>query len=148
MASKKISDRVTHQLTIGVRDNGKQKFVECTYPDGSSIAGPDAENQPHPGLYLSVTDQDDIVWSSSHPFWVDVPGSPTGLFFRPLPWKSVKGRDKLHRVHSGAMNPQASGFLPKAGLELKFIVQKRKDDHGDEFDPDVTLLDPHIIIEP
>ena len=154
MASKRISDRVEHRLTIGMAEladgagGGKRKHLDCTYPDGHRIVGPDAERQPHPPLYLSVSDQDDVIWSSEHPIWVDIPAAPDGLFYRPLPWRSVRGRDGLHRVHSGSLNWMAGQFLPKNGLELKFVVKKRKDDQSDALDPDVGSLDPHIIVEP
>jgi hypothetical protein len=152
MASKKISERVSHELTIGMIQlgsaDGRRQHVSCTYPDGSLIAGPDPEAQPHPALRVSASDQDDIIWSSRLPFWVDFEGAPTGIFFRPLPWKSVRGRDGLHRVHSGPVNPQATSFVKKDGLELKFIVRKRKHEESDEEDPDVCALDPHIIVEP
>ena len=46
------------------------------------------------------------------------------------------------------MNPQATSFVRKDGLELKVIVRKRKHEESDEEDPDVCALDPHIIVEP
>ena len=63
MSSTTVRTRVTHQLTLGVTHDEKtnHKYVNCTYPTGEVVYGPDAENTPHPDIRLSVSMKDDVV---------------------------------------------------------------------------------------
>jgi len=150
MTMTKVRERVTHQLGIGVTVDSKtkHKYVHCAYPDGELFFGPDSETRHHPGTHLSVSMQDDIVWTSDHPFKIELKPEldATALFLRWLPWIAVKGaHDGLYRVHSGALDPRALHFL-KERKRLKFTATMLL--ASGEVDLKVDPLDPHIIIEP
>jgi len=151
MTMTKVRERVTHQLGIGVTvDSKSKKHVHCAYPDGEIVFGPDAETMHHPVIHLSVSMQDDIVWTSDHPFKIDLEPEldATALFLRWLPWIAVKGEhDGLYRVHSGALDKRVLNFFKvKKQRKLKFTATILLASGANDlrFEP----LDPHIIIEP
>jgi hypothetical protein len=155
MAEIEVRQRTTHQVGIGVIADGGRKYVNCTFSVGGkdySVHGPASGHPAHPPMRLSVSNQDDVVWSSAHRFRIDFKDPrPDDLFFRPLPWKSVKGLDDVHRVHSGALDPKSLPALRKAKRTIEFIAMKLVDDTDDVSeieDEDVTRLDPHFIVEP
>jgi len=155
MASKRITDHVEHRLVLGLADypdpasgGAIKKHVECTYSNGQKIHGPKAHSFPHPEIVLSISEQDTIHWSSTEPFHITIPTAPSGLFFRPLPWVSKRGKDGLHHVNSGPMNPDAAQFMPPKGHSMDFKAFKCVSDTNPAADPTAIHLDPHIIVEP
>ena len=148
MASKHVSEQVTHELTVGLTTVGHETYVTCAYSNGERVHGPNPHSMPHPELRVSIGDQDALLWTSRFPFAVEVQDAPAGLFFRPQPWISVQGRDQLHRVHSGPLNPSGREFIAKAGLPLKFSIVKLTSTAPPTADSSAQPLDPHFIAEP
>jgi len=155
MTTTKVRDRVTHHLDLGVTEDvgTKAKHVHCVYPNKQKVYGPKAESMSHPATVLSVSMQDDIVWTSDQPFRIDLkPGKEARqLFFRPLPWYSIESAlNGSHRVHSGAMDPDALPLVKAAKgaqIELKFTVTPLDSTEGPQ-KKGVGVLDPHVIVEP
>ena len=113
-----VRERVTHHLDLGETEDSKTKvkYVHCTYPGGITVSELKMNMVPgqHPDTRISVSMQDDIIWTSDKPFSIDLTPREMAerLFFRnKFPWNSVESDiDKKHRVHSGALDPSA---LPK-----------------------------------
>jgi hypothetical protein len=166
-----VRERVTHHLELGETEDSKtgRKYVECTYPPDHAnprsvkISELNEATKKHPEIHLSISMQDDILWTSDKPFSIDlkdvvrVKNSPNPrcqaaqLFFRnAFPWYSVESQyDHKHRVHSGALNPDALPMLVAAKgdrIELKFTATQL-DSSGEE-SKKVKKLDPHVIIDP
>ncbi len=152
-------DRITHRLDLGESEDPKTKlkYVHCTYPGATikvSELNMNMKTGDHPDTRISISMQDDIIWTSDKPFSIDLEPRDMAaiLFFRnKFPWNSVESRiDHKHRVHSGALDPSA---LPKVDKEeghcvpLKFTATQLVSPNGPRHNG-VKSLDPHVIVDP
>jgi len=161
-----VRDRVTHHLELGETEDSKTKvkYVHCTYPNGAKISELNKTTVRHPDTRLSISMQDDIVWTSDKPFSIDwKSNNPSStdlppraeaekLFFRnTFPWNSVKSEyDHKHRVHSGALDPSAQKTVEDAKgrcILLKFTATRLVSTNGPR-NNGVKVLDPHVIVDP
>ena len=157
MNGTEVRVRETHQLDIGVTVEGSLTHVHCIYPGSTKLGTKPVKvfgKTPvqHPATHLSVSLQEDIIWTSHQPFKIDLKDEKVAkfLFFRPLPWYSIDDNAGSHRVHSGALDPGALPLVQVATnqqIELKFTVTQLESTNGPR-KKGVEILDPHIIIEP
>jgi len=151
-----VRQRTTHHLVLGVSEDSatKIKYVHCKYPNGVIVFGPNATTTKHPDTLLSVSLQEDIVWESDQPFSIELNPRDVAMkmFFRnKFPWYSIHSPlDHLHRVHSGALDPDALPLVEGAvqqRIVLKFTATQL-DAATHQKKAGVEILDPHVIIEP
>jgi hypothetical protein len=143
-----------HEIRVGLLPVGgeSRKVVAAAYHDGSVIFGRGASHMEHPETRISISGQNTILWIARFPFMVLLEGAspdalPDDLFHRMPKWRSIRGKDGLHRVQTGALNTKYSVIL-KGEFEYKYSIFKRADENSDEPDRDTEALDPHIIVEP
>ena len=151
-----VRDRITHHLDLGETEDKKSKvkYVHCTYPGDITVSELNMKTVKHAEIRISVTMQDDIIWTSDKPFSIDLTPREKAeeLFFRnKFPWNSVESLiDHKHRVHSGALNPSAQQEVEKAKgrfILLKFTATQLVSPNGPSNDG-VKDLDPHVIVDP
>ena len=151
-----VRERVTHHLKLGETEDSKTKvkYVHCTYPDGIKVSELNMKTVKHAEIRISVTMQDDIIWTSDKPFSIDLTPREKAeeLFFRnKFPWNSVESLiDHKHRVHSGALDPSAQKTVEDAKgrcILLKFTATRLVSTNGPR-NNGVKVLDPHVIVDP
>lgn len=148
-ATEKLTGK-NHEIRVGLlpREGDINKIVCASYYDGTVIFGKNAVDMPHPETRISFSGQNTILWIGNFPFSVEIQTEvPERLFYRMPTWQSVEGKDQLHRVQTGALNPERVGEVSPE-FHLKYSIHKRLDAGSIAPDPHCESLDPHIIVEP
>jgi hypothetical protein len=151
-----VRGRVTHHLDLGETEDPKTrvKHVHCTYPGEITVSELNMETGQHPDTHLSISLQEDIIWTSAKPFSIDLQPRDEAerVFFRKtFPWNSVESPiDHKQRVHSGALDPSALPTVLAAKgqhIQLKFMATQLVSPNGPRNDG-VKILVPHVIVDP